>query len=227
MKKRFLFAAVLLHLTALAAFSQSVSKTITFRDQLRPALQLSLPNESKTADQTILSKLKETGYKPEKSGNFMNKKNKQDGFYLFSGVVLPELTNQKLDLYFKVDDVNNNTTDRSAVTLMVSKGYENFVSQENDSATFNAAQNFLNSFTNQTEMYAIAAQIEDKKKELASSEKKWEDLRNKQEEGRTKIAQLEADLKNWQQEEADRRKDVDAQRTALSDLEAKRAAIHR
>jgi hypothetical protein len=225
MKQKILFAAALLQLTALAAFSQSTSKTITFKDQLRPALQLALPNESKTADQTILAKLKETGYKPEKTGGFMNKKNKQEGFYIFSGVVLPELTNQKLDLYFKVDDVNNNSTERSAVTLMVSKGYENFVSEENDSATFNAAQNFLNSFANKTDMYAIGVQIDDKKKELAVSEKKWQDVRNKQEEGRTKIAQLEADLKNWQQEEADRQKDVDVQRTALNDLETRRASI--
>jgi len=225
MKQKFFFAAALLQLTALAAISQSVSKSITFKDQLRPALQLALPNESKTADQTILAKLKETGYKPEKTGSFMNKKNKQEGFYIFSGVVLPELINQKLDLYFKVDDVNNNSTERSAVTLMVSKGYENFVSEENDSATFNAAENFLNSFANKTDMYAIGVQIDDKKKELAASEKKWQNVRNKQEEGRTKIAQLEADMKNWQQEEADQQKDVDAQRSALKDLETRRAGI--
>ena len=155
----------------------------------------------------------------------MNTKNKQEGFYMFSGVVLPELTNQKLDLYFKVDDVDNNSTDRSAVTLMVSKGYENFVSKENDSATFNAAENFLNSFAGKTDMYAIGMQIDNKKKELAASEKKWQDVRNKQEEGRTKISQLEADMKNWQQEEAAQQKDVDAQRSALKDLETRRASI--
>jgi hypothetical protein len=225
MKQKFFFAAALLQLTALAAFSQSVSKSITFKDQLRPALQLALPNESKTADQTILTKLKETGYKPEKTGNFMNKKNKQEGFYIFSGVVLPELTNQKLDLYFKVDDVNNNVNERSAVTLMVSKGYENFVSEENDSATFNAAEKFLNSFAGKTDMYAIGVQIDDKKKELAASEKKWQEVRNKQEEGRTRIAQLEADMKNWQQDEAAQQKDVDAQRAVLKDLETRRASI--
>jgi hypothetical protein len=224
MRQKFLFAAML-QLAALAAISQSFSKSITFKDQLRPALQLALPNDSKTADQTILAKLKETGYKPEKTGSFMNKKNKQEGFYVFSGVILPELTNQQLDLYFKVDDVNNNSTDRSAVTLMVSKGYENFVSKENDSATFNAAENFLNSFASKTDMYAIGVQIGDKKKELAASEKKWQDVRNKQEEGRKKIAELEANIKNWQQEEAGQQKDVEAQRSALKELETRRAAI--
>jgi len=225
MKQRFLFAATMLQLTTLITFSQSVPKAVTFKDQLRPALELMLPNDSKTADATILSKLKETGYKPEKNGGFLNKKSKQEGFYVFTGVELPELANQKLDLYFKVDPVNNNSADRSAITLMVSKGYENFVSQANDSATFIATEKFLNSFLNKTDMYAVGIEIEGKKKDLAASEKKWQDLRDKQQEGRNKITQLEADLKNWQQEELTQQKDVDEQRAALKGMEARRSAL--
>jgi hypothetical protein len=50
-------------------------------------------------------KLKETGYKPEKNGDIINKKNKQERFYKFSGVELPPPDNQRLDLYFRVDRV--------------------------------------------------------------------------------------------------------------------------
>ena len=192
---------------------------------MRPALQLQLAYEPRTAEQTILAKLKETGYKPEKSGNFLNKKNKQEGFYVFSGVVLPELANEKLDLYFKVDPVNDNSNDRSSVTLLVSKGYENFVAKESDSATFDASEKFLNSFVNKTDMFAVTGQIDEQKKTLSESEKKWQTLRDKQEEARNKITRLEADLKNWQQEEMTQQKDVDAQRMALKSLEEKRAAI--
>src|SRR5688500_147455 len=164
MKQQIFYAVIILQLTAVSSFSQSVSNPVTFKDQLRPALQLQLPNEVKTAEETILAKLKETGYKPEKNGGFLNKKNKQEGFYVFSGVELPELANQKLDLYFKVDPVTNNTVNRSAVTLMVSKGYENFVSQENDSTTFFATESFLNSFLNKTERYAVGMEIDEQKK---------------------------------------------------------------
>jgi septal ring factor EnvC (AmiA/AmiB activator) len=108
---------------------------------------------------------------------------------------------------------------------MVSKGYENFVSQENDSATFIATKKFLNSFLNKTDMYAVGLEIDEQKKSLATSEKKWQDLRDKQQEGRKKITQLEADLKNWQQEEVNQQKEVDSQRAALQELEAKRSAI--
>ncbi len=108
---------------------------------------------------------------------------------------------------------------------MVSKGYENFVSNENDSATFAASEKFLNSFVYKTDMYAVSGMVEDQKKSLAVSEKKWQALRDKQQDARNKITQLEADLKNWQQEELSQQKDVDAQRLALKDLEARRSSI--
>jgi hypothetical protein len=225
MKQQFIMVAALLQLTALTSFSQSISKATNFNSQMRPALQLVLPNDSKTAEETILSKLQETGYKPEKNGGFLNKKNKQEGFYIFNGVELPELSNQKLDLFFKVEPLNNNTVDRSAITLMVSKGYANFVSLENDSSTFMAAEKFLNSFLYKTDVFAVEADIETKKKDVASSEKKWQNLRDKQEEGKKKIAQLEAEVKNWEQEEAAQQKEVNIQRSALKDLEARRSAI--
>jgi hypothetical protein len=225
MKQEFFWIVIVLQLTMITAFAQSNSKAVTFKEVMRPALQLQLGYESKTAEQTILAKLKETGYKPEKSGGFLNKKNKQEGFYVFSGVELPELANQKLDLYFKVDPINDNSSDRSSVTLMVSKGYENFVSNENDSATFAASEKFLNSFVYKTDMYAVSGMVENQKKSLAVSEKKWQALRDKQQDARNKITQLEADLKNWQQEELSQQKDVDAQRLALKDLEARRSSI--
>lgn len=225
MKQQFLWVVTVLQLTTISAFSQSISKPVTFKEVIRPALQLQLANEPAAAEQTILTKLKETGYKPEKSGGFLNKKTKQEGFYVFSGVVLPELANQKLDLYFKVDPVTDSSNDRSAITLMVSKGYENFVAKENDSATFAASENFLNTFVSKTDMFAVTNQMEDQKKTLAQSEKKWQDIRNKQDDARTKIAKLEADLKNWQDEEQAQQKDVDNQRMALKDLESKRSSI--
>lgn len=225
MKQQILWTVAVLQLTAITAFSQSTPKSVTFKEVMRPGLQLQLGYEQKTAEQTILAKLKETGYKPEKTGSFLNKKNKQEGFYVFSGVELPELANEKLDLYFKVEPVNDNSNDRSSITFMASKGYENFVAKENDSATFLAAEKFLNSFVNRTDMYAVTGSIDDQKKTLARSEEKWQTLRDKQEDARKKIAQLEADLKNWQQEEMEQQKDVDAQRLSLKDLEARRAAI--
>lgn len=225
MKKILVFAIVCCQLAVINAFSQSSFKTVDYKDALRPSLHLPLNYNPEIAEQTILAKLKETGYKPQKNGNMFNKKNKQEGFYKFTGVQLPELADQKLDLYFRVDPVDGEGTVKSTISLMVSKGYENFVSPELDSATYAASQKFLDGFVANTEIFQINKQMEKQKEALATSETKWNKLREKQEDARKKILQLESDIKNWQQEEEAQIKDVDMQRSLLKDLEMKRSSV--
>jgi hypothetical protein len=212
---------------SLVAAAQSSATNVEFNKALRPALSLPLQVTTETAEQTILAKLKETGYKPEKSSRLFNKKNKEDGFYKFSGVVLPELTNQRVDLYFKVEAVNNNSSDRSSITLLVSKGYENFISSQNDSATFMASEKFLNGFVNSTNVYNINHQLDEQNENLANSEKKWTNLRDKQADAKKKIAQLESDIKTWHEEEVLQQQDVEKLRSVVRDLEAQRTSAHK
>ena len=145
---------------SIMTFAQSSAKNVEFKKALRPALTLPLTFNPETSEETILAKLKETGYKPEKSGNFLNKKNNEEGYYKFSGVVLPQLANQTVDLYFKVDPLETDNY-RSSITLLVSKGYDNFVSPENDSATYLASQDFLNGFVQNIIVYNINQQLEE------------------------------------------------------------------
>ena len=88
---------------SLSAAAQASYSTITINKKMQPGLILELPNTTEVAEGTLLQKLKETGYSPETSGAMFWKKNKQDGFYVFNGVTLPALNNQKLDLYFKIE----------------------------------------------------------------------------------------------------------------------------
>ena len=211
----------------IATFGQSTVNSVDYKKALRPALTLPLTFNSETAEQTILAKLKETGYKPEKSGGFLNKKNKEEGYYKFSGVVLPELVNQQLDLYFKVDPLDNDSNNRSSITLLVSKGYENFVSAETDSATFAASERFLNGFVQNTNIYNIDHQLEENKHNIVTSEKKWKDLRDKQEAAKKRIVQLESDIKSWQADEVLQQQEVERLRTLEKELEAKRTSAHK
>jgi spore coat protein CotF len=211
----------------IVTFAQTTSTSVEFKKALRPALVMPLAFNPNTAEETILAKLKETGYKPEKSGGFLNKKNKEEGFYKFSGVQLPELSNQKLDLYFKIDPVENNDNNRSAITLLVSKGYENFVSADSDSATFSASENFLNGFVQNTNVYNINQKLDEQKQSIASSEKKWTELRDRQADAKRKIAELESEIKVLQQEELLQQQEVEKLRTGLKDLEARRTSAQK
>ena len=207
----------------ISSFAQSSETHVDFKNGLRPALTLPLAFSPETAEQTILEKLKETGYKPEKSGNFLNKKNKEEGYYKFSGVALPELAQEQLDLYFKVDPMENQ---HSSITLLVSKGYDNFISTS-DSAIFNASQNFLNSFVQKTNVYNINQKMDEQKKALVSSEKKWSDVRDRQAKAKTKIVELEAEIKSLQKEEILRQEETERLQSELRDLEAQRTSAQK
>jgi hypothetical protein len=224
MKQFFICLAICLIAGFTATFSQSTPGTTEFKSKLRPSLALPLETNAETTEATILTKLKETGYKPEKNGGFLNKKSKEEGFYKFSGVILPELANQQLDLYFKVDPTTTSDS-RSSITLMVSKGYENFISRDQDSSTFEASEKFLNSFVTKTEVFQINKQMEQQKESLAKSEKKWNDIRSKQDDARKKITELETEIKNLQTEETTQKQDVDKQRSMLKELEDKRSSV--
>ncbi len=207
----------LLTLICGAANAQSYPQQITYKKALQPSLVLLLPNKPAIAEQTILQKLKETGYNPSTKGTLFWKKNKQDGFYVFPGVQLPELNNQKLDLYFKVDDKDSANT-KSAITLMVSKGYDNFVAPS-DAETYAASENFLNSFIAKTADFKLTKDTDAQRQKVKEFENKWQSTRNKQEDTRKKIAQLQADLNNMQQEEIKQKTELDIQRSALQSLE--------
>lgn len=197
---------------------------ISYKNALQPSQVLPLPYTTDIAEQTILKKLKETGYTPETKGKLFWKKNKQDGFYVFPGVQLPELNNQKLDLYFKVDPTNSDPQYRSAITLLVSKGYDNFVNPQTDSATYVASQDFLNSFVSETASFKLNKEVEAQRRKVADTEKKWQDLRNQQDEAKRKIAELEANVRNWSDEEVKQKTQLDSARSVLQNLEGQQTS---
>ena len=219
-----IFTIVILLITGAGVNAQSYPKMISYKNVLQPSLVLQLPNTTDIAEQTILKKLKETGYSPETKGKLFWKKNKQEGFYVFPGVQLPELNNQKLDLYFKVDPQNTDPQYRSSITLLVSKGYDNFVTPQADSSTFLATQDFLNSFVSETAAFKLNKEVGAQRQKVKESEKKWQDLRNQQEDAKKKIADLQANLKNWQEAEVKQKTDLDSSRSVLQGLESQQTS---
>jgi hypothetical protein len=203
------------------ALSQASFTTITINKNIQPGLVLHLPDNTDVAEGTILQKLKETGYTPETTGALFWKKNKQDGFYVFNGITLPALNNQKLDMYFKVVRESKSQKDQSIIYLLVSKGYDNFVSPETDSATFIAATYFLSGFVATTASYRLNLDIEEQEKVVKSAEKKLTDLQDDERSLIKKIDGLQADLVNKKSDQAMQQKEIENQRIKLDELKAK------
>ena len=211
----FLFTGIM------TAFSQATYTTITINKKIQPGLMLELPNNTDVAEGTILQKLKETGYSPETKGKLFWKKNKLDGFYVFNGIQLAALNNQKLDMYFKVEPKSKTQKDQSTIYLLVSKGYDNFISPETDTATFVATTDFLNGFIAETASYRLNLDIEEQEKVVKTAEKKLTGLQDDDKALVNKIEGLQADLRNNKNDQAMQEKEIAAQKIKLEELKAK------
>ncbi|MGZ5220381.1 MAG: coiled-coil domain-containing protein [Chitinophagaceae bacterium] len=203
------------------AISQSIFTTVTINKNLQPGLVLHLPDNTDVAEGTILQKLKETGYSPETKGKLFWKKNKRDGFYVFNGITLPALNNQKLDMYFKVERESKSQKEQSIIYLLVSKGYDNFISPQVDSVTFLAATEFLNGFVATTASYRLKLDIEEQDKIVQSAEKKLAGLQDDEKSLIKKIDELQADLRNKKEDQAMQEKEIANQKMKLEELKAK------
>ena len=217
---RFILLIVFLFAALLNASSQAAFTTITINKNLQPGLLLQLPNNTDVAEGTILQKLKETGYSPETKGKLFWKKNKLDGFYVFNGVELAALNKQKLDMYFKVEP-KSKQKDQSIIYLLVSKGYDNFISPQSDTATFAAATAFLNGFVSGTASYRLNMDIEEQEKVVKSAEKKLANLQDDDKSLVKKIEELQADLRNKKTDQVMQEKEIENQKIKLQELKAK------
>jgi len=206
---------IVLATSIITARAQSSSTTIQYNEKMQPALVLELPNTTDEAEGTIIQKLKETGYNAETQGHLFWKKNKIDGFYVFNNVVLPSVSNQKLDMYFKVVKKNQEEKNNSTVYLLVSSGNENFVSPDGDTTLWNSSQIFLNSFVDKTTAYSLEQHIKDQENKVKESQGKLGNLQKDEKDLADKIARNQEDQKNQQL-------DIENQNKLLADLKLKR-----
>lgn len=219
MKKLSALCAVLA--CAMTVAAQSTFTTISYKEKLQPGLVIQLPNKTKVTQGTILQKLKETGYDPETKGAFFWKTNTSNGFYVFNNVKLRELNNQNLDMYFKVAPAINGDKEQSTLYLMVSKGYDNFVSSHTDTATFYAAKRFLDGFVAGTDAFKSNLDIETQQTNVVNAEKKLNTLQQKGKDIQEKLVQLQSDLLNNQSDQKNQQMEVDSQKEKLGSLKLK------
>lgn len=109
----------------------------------------------------------------------LGKMKKSDGFITYSAVIWNVTGNVKMDLYFKVDGSKN----KSTISVLASKGYDNFVSSNTDADIINNLKTYLNGFTDVIGAYKLSLEI-----------KAQEDLIQKTEKDYGKVTDKTADL---------------------------------
>ncbi|MEO5569303.1 MAG: hypothetical protein ABIS37_00105 [Bacteroidia bacterium] len=200
--------------------AQAVFQNIIFDEKQEPGLMLQLPNKPEVVQNTILQRLEEIGYNPETKGALFWKSNKINGFYVFKQVTLPALKNQTLDFYFNVEQQKENKK-KSTLYMLVSKGYNNFVSPEADSAVYRAARRFLNGFIKETAAYKLSITIEEQKENIDDSEKKLKNLKEDADDMQKKVDDLKKDMSKNKEEQQNLESKIQEQKKVLDDYNSK------
>ncbi len=112
------------------------------------------------ADYDLPGDVVENALKERLDKEGLGKKSSEKGFMAYKAVTWAGIGPDKMDIYVKVDGKDG----KSTITLLASKGYDNFVTSANDADKVQKLEAFLNSFTNDAKAYqlklAVAAQEE-------------------------------------------------------------------
>lgn len=103
----------------------------------------------------------------EKAG--LGKPKGSKGFMNYAGKLWKEVSDDKVDLYVKVEDKKGS----SAVQILVSKGYDNFISSGTDAHAVQNVKSFLQSFNTEVLAYQLMLDIEKQEILVKKSEKEY------------------------------------------------------
>lgn len=160
---------------------------------------------------TVLNKVAEQYF----GENIKGRRKKNKDFYMYQGVNFTDIFGtEKGDLYYKVTGNKKN----AKLILLVSKGYDNFVSGGSDAQVAENAKNVLNNFEHQIEKYNKAQLIDEQKKLIAKSEKDHKSLLQDQKRAEKKLEDQQKDIEKLQEKIAKKAEEIEAQKKKLEEL---------
>lgn len=196
------------------SFAQVMVATAEYNKLTKPALLINIPYTSETVSGAIIDTLNKLGYK--------SSKDKDKDYIVFKGVRLAALGEGSYDLYFNTDRMSKREKDKSTLYMLISKGYDNFISDETDHSVIEGAKNFLNGLTDMTAAYDLELQIKDQQETLQKAERKLQSLKNDADDLQKKKQKIEQDIADNQKAQIDQQSEIEKQKGILGTLIGKR-----
>ncbi len=209
---RYLFTIIFTAIFSTALVAQAHIGTVEYLKVQRQAIMADFPFPPKMVMNTIEEKLERMGYKGKDAKDFT----------VFRGASISELGAGVYDLYFMVEKKSKKDRDNSVVTLMISKGYENFVTDAEDAVLMGNAKSYVESLRTAVAAFDLEEQIKEQEELVRKNEKKAAKL---VEDGADldaklrKIQELITDNKKGQETQKD---ELEKQRVILETLKARR-----
>lgn len=205
---------ILLTACCLCVFSVAQTRTTTteYQKVSRSALVNEVPFPAKTVEDAIEDALSKKGYKGAGS----------KGFTVYKGVRLAEMGNDPYDLYFMVDKKSKKDKDNSIITMMVSKGFDEFVTESSEGNPLAKAKVYMDSLRNTLASYDLEQQINVQEDEVKKADKKNENLQEDEKDLLKKKKKLEDDIDDNKKAQEKQGKELEKQKQILETLKGKR-----
>lgn len=190
------------------ASSQARYVFIDFKDVQRPAVQNEFSFSDKTVSNAIDEKMKRMGYKGKET----------KGYTIYKGVILPELGPQPYDLYFRVDRRTKKDKDNSVVSMLVSSGNENFISDSSDARTVSNAKSFLDNLMPSFAAYDLQQQINAQQDAVNKAEKKYKSLQSDADDLQKRKRKIEQQIEDNLKDQKNQQAEIEKQRQLFDTL---------
>lgn len=210
MKKIFILIA--LSGLYISVTAQLVTTTVNYLKIDRDAITNEFPFSEKTIMHAIDERMLQLGYKGKDSKDFT----------VYKAVILPELGSAKYDLYFLADRKSRRDKENATVTLMISKGADNFATLISDAALFDKAKQYLQSMLPIITAYDLELQIVDQQDAVNNADKKYNNLIDEGQSLEKKRKNIEKDIEDNKKNQENQAIEIEKQKQKLESLKGSR-----
>jgi hypothetical protein len=205
---------ILLMAVSFTAAAQSHTTTVEYQKIKRDAITADLPFPEKLVAGAIEDTLQKLGYKGKDS----------KGYTVYKGVKLYALGRGEYDLYFAVNGKGKKDKDNSVVTLMLSKGFDEFITEKSDGSIVKDAKTYLDSLRNIVAVYELEQRITEQDEVVKKNEKRSNSLTEDAADLQKEKKKLEKKIEDNLKEQEKQVKEMEVQKQVLETLRGKRRA---
>jgi hypothetical protein len=211
MKKVFLAAAFI----AIVAFgnAQAIETQAEYNKTKQTAGMVEYTVDASMAEDILTEDLKSKGFGKGKSTK---------GYKLYQGINFNEISADKIDLYIKAEKKSKKEKDKTIITMLVSKGYDNFINATTDPKALAAILVYLNNLKPKLDLGNLDAQIKEQEEIFAKAEKKQANYVDDLSDLEKKKRNIEEDIVKKKADIEAQKAEVEKQRIALEALKVKR-----
>lgn len=148
----------------------------------------------------------------EKAG--VTNRGSSKGFIAYKATTWNEVSADKVDVYAKVEGKGN----KSTVTILVSKGYDNFISGTSDAGMTEKVKNFLNDFINHAAAHRLKIDISKQEEMVKKAEKDYTGAVSNGDDLSKQREKIEKQIAQNKDEQTQKQTIVDQEKAKLEEL---------